>query len=263
MSNLIPTPIIDKRGRQTTVHKKPVTAETKLRAMPVPSLPAAEVSPLDDLTDLLSADGEVASKVPDLRMILEMINKDHAESVSLFIRLLASGTEAARDRALGVIKTNLIDIQDAFDSFRHGESGSPNWWEDCIDSWHPTADSNVLRAWHTMTVIEEADNGVNANDVFYQISDLEIMFTAVDPRFQNYPTEDGFWRGVAALAMCEEAPYKEEDSTLKKFIEWAGNHDDVRKVIGVAKERDTIRVDVLEDILSRQDANSPVREGLL
>lgn len=266
MSNLIPTPIVDKRGKRTTVHKKPATAASTRSAMPGPVLPAEPDTALahrEELKALLSGDGNFTSLMTDLDAIMKMIDEDNAGSVPLFIRLLTTGTESARARTSSVIKADMIDIQEAFDAAKRGDTGSPVWKYDCMTSWHPSSGDHALRAWNVMNVIEEVGNGVNANDVFYQIGDLEMLYSTVDPDCQNHPTEDSFWRGTAALGMCSDVPYKEEEPRVKKFTDWAGSHEDISSVIRVAMERETLDVDVLEDILSRQDPNSPIREGLL
>jgi hypothetical protein len=265
MSNLIPTPIVDKHGKRTTVHKKAVTTATVRNTLPGPALPPEKGkvrAPREELKLLLSDGGNFASLITDLDVILNMIDEDNAESIPLFIRLLTTGTESARARTRGVIKTDMIDIQEAFDAAKRGDTGSPVWKFDCMDSWHPASSDHALRAWNAMNVIEEVSNGANANDVFYQIGDLEMLYSAADPSFQNHPTNDSFWRGTAALGMCGDVPYK-DDQHVKEFIDWAGNHDDIGMAVRVAVERDTLNVEVLEDILSRQDASSPIREGLL
>jgi hypothetical protein len=266
MSNLIPTPIVDKHGKRTTVHKKAVTAATVRNTMPGPVLPPEPDktrTPREEFKSLLSGDDNFESVMTDLDLILNMMDEDNAESIPLFIRLLTTGTESARARTRGGIKTDMIDIQEAFDAAKNGDTGSPVWKYDCMNSWHPASSDHALRAWNAMNVIEEVDNGINVNDVFYQIGDLEMLYSAVDPMFRNHPREDSFWRGTAALGMCGDVAYKDDDQHVKKFIDWAGNHDDIGMAVRVAVERDTLNVEVLEDIISRQDANSPIREGML
>lgn len=61
MTNLIPTPVVDKNGKLTTVRKKVVTAHSSISAIPVVNPPAPDVSKAELLSAMMEVFGVSAT----------------------------------------------------------------------------------------------------------------------------------------------------------------------------------------------------------
>jgi hypothetical protein len=130
------------------------------------------------------------------------------------------------------------------------------------DSWYPHSHMKVLRAWNTMNVLEEAGEPSDDGEALYQVGFLQDYYDAMDPAVNNFPSNDEYWRGVAAVASAVVEPMT--NTHLPDYIAWAGSCPDIKRAIDVAHERNTFEVSTLIGVIEAQDENMPVlRDGTL
>lgn len=84
--------------------------------------------------------------------------------------------------------------------------------------------------------------------------------------FNKPGAPDTYWRGLAALFIAgyDHNIEPEDVPGCLDFINWSGEHPDLRSVIHLAKERGTINVNDLNQIADDQTrVGNPLKEGVL
>lgn len=91
--NLVPTVIVNKNGVTTTVHKKPVNAPSKNKALPTPAAPAPPTSKLTPAqrNELITA---IQERIVDIYTPTEMYNPGKSES-TMVRRFMLDSTDNA------------------------------------------------------------------------------------------------------------------------------------------------------------------------
>lgn len=191
--------------------------------------------------------------------VLGMMHRDNETTLPLFTRLLTTGTDTARDITSTVIRSMISEVIHA--QIRRSPHDVVVSDED-NGSWFPYSHVQVLRAWNTMNVLEEAGEPSDDGEVIHQVAVLQDYYDALNPAANGFPSSDEYWRGVAAVAAAVVEPMTNSD--LPDYIAWAGSHPDIKRAMDVAYERNTFNVDTLVAVIEVQDLNAPVlREGTL
>jgi hypothetical protein len=79
----------------------------------------------------------------------------------------------------------------------------------------------------------------------------------------EYPVNYESWRGVAALAISGASNEVKDKRTLTTFARYAGSHPDLKAVLDIARERSTINVELIEQVIKQSGTNDPLRRGAL
>lgn len=78
--------------------------------------------------------------------------------------------------------------------------------------------------------------------------------------------DNKYWRGVMAIVLANQHGKLQEtiNTDLVGFIPWAGEHEDIGGVIEVAKERNTLNVSTIREIMAlNTESTAPLRNGNL
>lgn len=271
MSNLIPTPIVDKNGKPTLVHKKPTAEGVPPRtAMPHPVVSSqAPMSPQSRLyadTLALIYSDDPSEQPMEAESLIFLLDSANNETLPLLQRLLSTGVPEAQVNVRQAVQESLNDIGDAQrqgQRLADGEDYLQNVYGSFIQ--HGLA-GDALRIWNAFNVRDETGSDISMESLFMTIGELESSYTEMDPVFTEYPKDEWYWRGVTAVAMSryregEQVTANRDD--IKEFIEWSGKHEDITRVIEMASERGTIHTETIRSLMELQDPSSPVREGIL
>jgi hypothetical protein len=222
--------------------------------------------------------GKPARKyLPDIISILSNIAGLHDDNLPLLLRLLTSGSAKAREEVRDVFLHTATNFQMAYDSMEHGQwsdhakDDEESQWERFLDGHeHPVIQNKLLGAWNAVNVMEEAGSNIILKDTISGMSKLGILLKSVNPDRDAAASTDRYWRGLAAVAVSRdglphliEKDWLELDVTVPGFIEWAGNHEDITKIIDVARERGSFDRDLLEGILAERCEKAALSSGVL
>jgi hypothetical protein len=146
-------------------------------------------------------------------------------------------------------------------------SYDPNWQDKCKDILAPRFRTYTSRLWHALTVADES--GYEWRDpeevAKWTRSTQSLIVYNVDS-----PEDESYWRGMTALALVQlhtgnEIFWNEKDliEQIPGFVELAGTHDDLSRVMAIAVPRFLIDADAIRDIMSQQDSAPAIGSGVL
>lgn len=277
MSNLIPTPIVDKNGVQSIRHKKQTTFQPLAgRHIPPVSSPATitghSTLSTGQLIDLIYPNRtDFPSDAATITSELNMIRKVSPEVLRLVEELIPAGTTTGA--SLVRLSVDNVVTRITYSRKMYGDRSN---YQDTLASAARLDAQEVSRVWNCGNVMEESgftrDTGVpgRLRNVVYQEFRREL------PRLNVENPTDRFWRGAAAFTIldkeCDITGMDDKEKTAakrefyreaKKFIDYAGKHKDIGLVIRTAKKRDTLVVSELRDIIDRGNAVPSMRDGVL
>lgn len=179
---------------------------------------------------------------------LVLVGADHADTLPIFKRCLATGTEQARREARRFVCALMNGIHK---SAEH-------------EPLYPQTPANLLWVWNGVNVLNEMGiTYVDEDyDIFTKSSYLEGYYPNLEREALGYPLSDEYWRGIAAMTLTGLRPDPEED--VLGYVMWAGAQADVAKAINTAKDRNTLNVETLTGIIAQQDTTKPpLNSGIL
>lgn len=279
MSHLIPTPITDKNGVTSIRHMKPVTGQPiKGRAIPsvvsqTTKLPTREELSIDQLIELIypgiTHDADDAETIARELGVIREVSPDASR---LAEDLILTGTPTAASLIRKQLDSRVSSI-----TYSRKSYGDRNNWETTLKATASLEPTRLRRFWNCGNVMEESgftsDTGVPGR--MSNVVDQE--FRRELPKFDSDSTDDKLWRGVAAFTIVdlfcrpkdelsdkENAAVKREFyREAKKFIDYAGKHKDIGLVIRTARERETLVVSELKDIINQGNSVPAMRDGAL
>lgn len=271
MSNLIPTPRIDKNGRTVIRHMKPEDTTQKTPVIPAVAVP--EQTPQQRVREIIDLLQGGSMDHADLAMYLRYLDDDNSKTLPLFKKLLTTGTPQAQRAVESYLHEVIGDIKEAGDggsSYDEDEMDDYddhwNWIDRCPDAWHPHSTHNALRIWNTFNVMDEHGIEGNRYEIIHRITELGTMHNDLDPMMNPESMRNRFWRGAAAAAIGTEERNTERAQWghIKEFVQWAGRHEDIAIVINTVKERRILHPEMLDQVIAEKAGISPaVREGVL
>lgn len=254
---LIPTPRTDKNGRTTIRHMKPEkhTAGTKL--IPVVQMPSSQ-TPEPGLSNervmelIANSRGIFAGMHLDISS-LDAIRVYNPDSFARASAYLDNGSPKARSMAVTALCKSVNNFLSAFSSEYQSVSSTAH-------SYLDTMESEVVMSWAVGEVIDETGRTEDHNRVVGAAVILESMLNShrngvsrsVDPEY---------CRTIAVLTLACQGQER-LDSERIEFLQWVTGRDDLRLVIETARERGTVNVGVLSEVLDR-GITPPLREGTL
>lgn len=278
MSNLIPTPIVDKNGVPSIRHKKPTAAKVQKKGG-IPRVATMGNSPAHN--SQLNTEQLVNFIYPDMRdemlerervvTALELIREHSSGELDLGLELMRTGSETASELVRKEIDFNVTSIsivRSRENYYRIDENVKSSAQLDPI---------TLRQAWNCGNVMDESgftdDTGIPGR--MKNISRQELRREL--PKLDYQTTDDSFWRGITAFTIIDT--YAKTDDSMsdkqkaaaklvfyreaKKFFAYAGKHKDIGLVIRTAQKHGTIVVSDLKDIITRGDVAPAMREGAL
>lgn len=260
-NHLTPTPVVDKNGVLTTRNKKADTAPSAK----APSIPPVSVTPAPSYKE---------GSVEHLRSLIygkdangfnkgyiSLMEDDDKKIIPLAIRLLTTGSDVAQSQVRATLESALYRLADAYDRSDEDEL----WMDRCRDARSPYIKHDMLTAWTTSNIIDELELSENPAILRNKVMYIDEALATILDR----SGDEKYWRGlaIAALTDVKVDRYNPQDGSLKNarvFAPWAGDHQDPARLIKTAKERGTLHVRSLIDIIEEEDRmTAPLREGTL
>lgn len=227
--SLVPTPRTDKNGWTVIRHMKPQSdAPTSTKAIPpVTSSPEAKMQAKVE---------KVLGKAPE-------------EMVDLAQRLMTTGTATGQQWVLKPIG-----------AYHFGQSAQRKFNRITESDETPEEVMITMRElWNAGNVSEETGR-VGEVDFF---KDGDFIYLEHSSR---EVFTDAQWRGYAALRLSGEPLINQnigfEYGDVDEFIDWAGAQDNIGAVISFARERRTMNVSILSELMTAYSAPA-MREGTL
>lgn len=209
------------------------------------------VAAIDKLTSLCPVDKYSTERV---RELVALFYKDDPETVALVIRLLSSGTLAAQEE----VRSHLNSVLTIIDQ----DDNDPDKGEEPEPFGEPLR-HDIILSWHVanMATTTQADDDIDS---------LEDSATGWDYLLHKgeggeRSPDDDYWRGLSILGICAtHSEYEADEEKASEFIRWAATRTDPERIITISKERDTIDVATLRNVIDQQDQiTSGLRAGVL
>jgi hypothetical protein len=258
-SHLVPTQTVDKNGVLTTRHMN----TSKPSASKQPRIPAITLAPTDTTDDTSVARLGTLIYGGHVTMInakiIERLDESDKTATPLLVNLLTTGSEDTRSQVRMALATALYDLV----TWQGTAAYSGPWTNQNYDPWAQNIKHKAISAWHAMSVIEETGRVDTPEEVAKAMEQIDWFLHPLSTRGDrsDFPT---YWRGVAAAALSNVEPTDKNRKDAFQFPVWAGNHEDVARVIEIAKERQTFNIPTITEIMGMQDeAATPLRQGTL
>lgn len=261
-SDLVPTPITNKNGVQTTVYRKPPKAAGTPLSLPAPLVTGAG-SGFILRSDQLTKPDEVSDE--NMEDAFQAFFDSNTDLTELSTRLLTTGTSTGQRLVREALSESVGNIATHFR--RSGERKLRYIPDDGMTTAH------MIRGWAYGNVREEAGlspDTINDGDL-HQYNWAKSCVTMGDSYYNEIPEEDyrtmspaveKFSRGCAVLSICFDFDDDGEDSDdmwqhFDTFIPWAAEHEDIGKVIWAAKTAGTIKVEDVDRFIKASDDGVP------
>lgn len=186
---------------------------------------------------------------------------------SLVSDLISTGTETGKHQVRELLEMAVDAISDT----QRSKDYKDTWEHRCR---HVLGDAMRVRMtceWSAGNVAEEvghsAVSGVLSQDADYAHHALQGGIADKVPSYEiPTVTDRSYWRGMAALARCTDVDEEGEDFHKHgmKFVEWAGKRGDLREIISMSKERNTLDPDALQSLLeAKQHHHGSLSDGII
>lgn len=252
--NLVPTPIVDRNGKRTTVHKKASTSGMASVIPPVAISSAVSVTGTDikrfmrHVSDYDTPEGNLAAAqyIKDNDPQLLLVANDIQENYK------GGQFQTEVDATIATMLTSLKGII----ALGAQSSFYPDFKGNALRS---TA-TRLLAAKYTQEVIED----LTPLDTFNSISTRVRQYNdylAKKAELDEPSYNPDYWKGVAMLAVANVPDIRMELDINSGFLPWLAHHESPMAVISVIKERRTVDRSHIEDILSQ--SNKALNDGAL
>lgn len=210
----------------------------------------------EQLLDLIHNGGAKGLSAPVYQSPLELLRQElGSDDLGLVEHYLTTGTRSAINETRDALKPYIhVAIYNAKQA-----STNPTW-DVALHGMELSAayslQVTMKQAWNFGTVLHEI--GSMAEDrrkVRYHFeSMLNNKLPEYDKRLDANAAPDSYWRGVGLLTALNDdfrlSPYDMGASRIaKRFINWAGAHEDIALVYRTVLERETLDIDVLQQII--------------
>lgn len=247
--NLIPIPRIDKNGRITIRHMRSGkdSAQGARNALPAvsitSSIPTAKARAESLWESIKPLNTEFSSEKMFIKEFVNLAEK-YPRLAATTERTFTTGADSSRQLSMAITENFLSLLR------------KPGFMHEDFDA---IFNKQLLERWNACNVGEET--GLNGT--------LEInvpSYVISVPEDLEYDLDDAAWRGYAAARFAFEAPgARGNEGDIVDFIYWAGEQDDLRTVIDLARDRGTMDPKVLQPLMEAiKDNHSDVlQSGLL
>lgn len=241
-NHLMPTPIVDKNGKLTTVLKKPEHSSTIANALSLtPPLLATNTEGsklLATLEDHLTAHSDIgeshggANYWGVVKGNVEFLESDESEFLDFLNKITTTGTLQTKERTIAHVLKTLMAA-----SIDHDMAASMEQDIDHIDFLK----SGICGAWHISELIEE----INESEHFYLRTRNSVIYKS---HSEEGNADEQKWRGLAIFSYIEIEGYHSD------FVSWADTRSDPKTIIAIAREWQTFDPAVIQEIIDQQQS---------
>lgn len=257
-NNLTPTRIVNKNGVSTTVYRKPPSGSQK--APRFPPLTPGHTAPKDH-AEWLNARLTKLPHISDETMLNASKSFFVDEIGELSYRLLSSGTSTGQRLVVEALSFYVGRVAEHM--HETGKTSVPMY-----KHTGSLTHGEIMRRWNYGNIREEANispDGIT-QDELDDLRSNHSLITAGESSYDDISEEDRYrftakaetyWRGVSALTLCFDFAEDSEEAdkeweSFEAFISWAAAHDDIGKVIRIAKKHRTIIPEKLTHLMEAE-----------
>ena len=259
---LIPTPRTDKNGNTVIRHMKPEAVSSSARK-PIPAVSSVTQQPHQSSAEVGLDNKQIISivnRIPHIKHdvavdenLLNLMRDCGEENFARASEYLTKGTEQARDMAKKAFGFSIEDFANAT-----ADPDDP-YGEDKAEHYVGGAlESQVAMSWTVGNVADEIGYTDNVSALKGSVAYCNAQLNYTN---RSIITDPKYWRGMVALAIADHEE-KADKRDCRAFISWASERSDLAVVIQTAKERGTVKPDVLTAILD-QGLAAPLQQGAL
>jgi hypothetical protein len=234
------------------------TASKTLNLVPPMALNAAPAGLTDEE---FSALVDPHGMIPEgLAPYLDLLRKDNPKTLPQISELLTTGNETARKLATRKFSLLLNEIANAY-------TANPAKWIRGMPpkTGSPQMEAEIAKNWAIGNVAEELGIDMSSDREYHNIHGpvSNTHFLQQGGTTNSAAKTTAYWRGTIAFNQTTIEWRERDKHKVHAFISWAGKQENLRMVIDLASERNTLDVDTLAGVLKEQDSLSPVRDGVL
>lgn len=188
---------------------------------------------------------------------LVLVQDDEPRAIELIRKVLTTGSAKAREESREELRSMLGEITDSY--VKNGK----DWKTDCL---HITGPRMIEELMHTWNIYQLEDLYPTGDSHYASARKMGWALHAIALEqlgLIEYPINFENWRGVAALAASGASNSVHDKSELTTFVRYTGNHPDLKAVLDIARERDTIDVDLIDAVIKQSGSSDPLRRGAL
>lgn len=188
---------------------------------------------------------------------LVLVQDDEPQAIDLIEKVVTTGSDRARRESRAEVRSILGEIAEAYT-----KKGS-SWKEDC---GHIIGPRMIEELMHTWNIFEMESIYPTGSSHFASARKMGWALQAVGPGelgLTTYPVNYESWRGLAALAASGASNSVHDRSELLRFVVYAGKHSDIKAVLDVARDRETIDADLIEGVIRQSGSSNALKKGAL
>lgn len=188
---------------------------------------------------------------------LVLVDDNEPRATELIHKVLTTGCALAREESREELRGMLGEVTDSY------AKNGKNWKDDCT---HITGPRMIEELMHTWNIYQLEETYPTGDSRYASARKMGWALYAIGPAqmgLTEYPINYESWRGVAALAASGASNSVHSKSELTAFVRYAGSHPDLKAVLDIARERDTIDVELIEAIIKQSGTIDPLRRGAL
>lgn len=281
---LAPVSVVDRNGKQTTVHKKVTSSIVPAERLGgvVPVLPKDSVAAENRLLASLIHDLFPTSKEPQgFDQEFSLVRQHDPELLPLARELMSTGSRRARDSVAYWFQSALLSIRGAVEEasssdIRNWERGFSYKYARNEIQWGTPVRRAVISGWWAGEI--ENDCGIKRfpYDFIAQMRNIGTNWESLDPDTNGNAGDDSYWRGVAVLAaatvVVDDYGYQRSPNPLQRvlaadaegFVRFAGSYEDSGALVRLMQERQSIDAEQLETLTHLiAEVGVPLADGVL
>lgn len=188
---------------------------------------------------------------------LILIQDDEPRAIELIHKVLTTGCARARQESREELRSMLGEVTDSY------AKNGKDWKDDCA---HITGSRMIEELMHTWNIYQLEEMYPTGDSHYASARKMGWALYAVGPNqlgLTEYPVNYESWRGLAALAASGASNSVHSRDELTAFVRYAGTHPDLKAVLDIARDRDTIDVDLIDGVIKQSGSSDPLRRGAL
>lgn len=188
---------------------------------------------------------------------LILVHDDEPRAIDLIKKVLTTGSPQARAESREELRSILGEITDAY--VKRGKS----WKPDCRHITGPRMIEELMHTWSIYQMESEYPTGESSYALARKTSWALHSIGADQLGLTEYPINYKSWRGVAALAVSGASNAVHNKDELIAFVKYAGKHPNLKLVLDIARDRNTIDAKMIEHVIKQAGITDPLRRGTL
>jgi hypothetical protein len=216
------------------------------------------VQKLRDIAEMIcGSDMEWVAVKQQIIAALVLVQDDEPRAIGLIRKVLTTGSAQAREESREELRNMLGEVTDSY--VKNGK----DWKNDCGHITGPRMIEELMHTWSVYQIQAEYPTGDSSYALARKTSWALHSIGAAQLGLTEYPVNYESWRGIAALAISGASNEIKDKRALTLFARYAGNHPDLKAVLDIARERNTIDVEMIEQVIKQSGTNDPLRRGTL